>query len=88
MLGVSSAPAYGELAWAEQGAAPFSTARPMRVSAVAELSEAIVSTGNLKTLTQPPQWQRFGALVGASAASAATATSCTTTCWRAARSMS
>src|SRR6185312_12086305 len=48
VLGVSSAPAYGELAWAELGGGAFLNDKPIQVSAVAELSGAIVSTGNLK----------------------------------------
>lgn len=63
VLGVSSAPAYGELAWAEHGAGAFLDGRPIRVSAVHELGEAIVSTGNLKTLTASPGWEGLGALI-------------------------
>jgi histidinol-phosphatase len=63
VLGVSSAPAYGELAWAERGAGAFLDGKPMRVSAVARIEEAIVSTGNLKTLARGTQWPRFGELV-------------------------
>jgi len=65
VLGVSSASAYGELAWAEQGGGAFLDGVPIRVSSVATLSEAILSTGNLKTLAgSPVGWRRFGALVG------------------------
>jgi len=63
VLGVSSAPAYGELAWAEQGAGAYLNDKPIRVSAVSELSAAIVSTGNLKTMTRSGQWDRLGALI-------------------------
>jgi histidinol-phosphatase len=63
VLGVSSAPAYGELAWAEQGSGAYLNDRPIHVSAVAELSSAIVSTGNLKTMTRSAQWDRLGALI-------------------------
>ena len=63
VLGVSSAPAYGELAWAERGAGAFLDGKPMRVSAVARVEEAIVSTGNLKSLARGAQWPRFGELV-------------------------
>jgi histidinol-phosphatase len=63
VLGVSSAPAYGELAWAEQGAGAYLNERPVRVSAVADLAAAIVSTGNLKTMTRTAQWDRLGALI-------------------------
>ena len=63
VVGVSSAPAYGELAWAESGAGAFMNDRPIRVSSVAELSRSIVSTGNLKTMTQSAQWSRLGDLI-------------------------
>ncbi len=63
VLGVSSAPAYGELAWAERGAGAFLDGRPIRVSAVTDVGAAILSTGNLKTLAAGPRWSRFGELV-------------------------
>jgi histidinol-phosphatase len=63
VLGVSSAPAYGELAWAEQGCGAFLNERAIRVSAIADLSAAVVSTGNLKTLTRSAQWDRVGELI-------------------------
>ena len=64
-LGVSCAPAYGEVAWAEQGGGAFLDGQPLRVSAVNALGEAILSTGNLKSLAaSSPDWSRFGALVG------------------------
>ncbi len=64
VLGVSSAPAYGELAWAEEGDGAFLNGRRIKVSKVAELSGAVVSTGNLKTLARSPQWAKFGELIG------------------------
>jgi len=65
VLGVSSASAYGELAWAEEGTGAFLNGNPMRVSAIGEIQEAILSTGNLKTLAASSSgWARFGALVG------------------------
>ncbi len=63
VLGVSHASVYGELAWAEKGGGAFLNDQPARVSGVAELSEACVSTGNMKSLTHGPLWERFGALV-------------------------
>jgi histidinol-phosphatase len=65
VLGVSSAPVYGELAWAEDGGGAWLNDRPVRVSTVAALAEAAVSTGNLRSLAGSPRWQRFGSLVGA-----------------------
>src|SRR5215510_1162192 len=50
VLGVSCAPAYDELAWAERGAGAFLNGKPIRVGKVDTLAGAIVSTGNLKTL--------------------------------------
>lgn len=65
VLGVSCAPAYGELAWAERGGGAFLDGKPIVVSRVAAPDAAIVSTGNLKTLAASPAWARFGGLVGA-----------------------
>ncbi len=64
VLGVSSAPAYGELAWAEVGGGAYLNDKPIRVSGVSELAGSIVSTGNLKTLARSSQWNRFGELIG------------------------
>src|SRR3954463_12578228 len=64
VLGVSSAPAYGELAWAERGQGAFLDGKAIKVSAVPALDGAIVSTGNLKTLAASPAWARFGGLIG------------------------
>jgi histidinol-phosphatase len=64
VLGVSSAPAYGELAWAEAGQGAFLDGQPIRVSAITALSQAILSSGNLKTLAASTGWARFGDLVG------------------------
>jgi histidinol-phosphatase len=63
VLGVSNAPAYGELAWAEQGAGAWLNERPVRVSAVADLAAAAISSGNLKSLARSPRWQRYGELI-------------------------
>ena len=64
VLGVSCAPAYDELAWAERGTGAFLNGKPIRVSKVAALDAAIVSTGNLKTLAASPAWARFGGMIG------------------------
>jgi histidinol-phosphatase len=62
VLGVSNAPAYGELAWAERGGGAFLNDERIRASAVTQLKEAEISIGNLKSLTHPPQWLRLGEL--------------------------
>jgi histidinol-phosphatase len=63
VLGVSSAPLYGELAFAERGQGAWLNGRRLRVSAVASLEAAALSTGNLKTLAGGPGWARLGAIV-------------------------
>ncbi len=64
VLGVSCASAYGEMAWAESGGGAFLDGEPIRVSAIADLSSAIVSTGNLRTLAgEAGGWARFGQLI-------------------------
>ena len=64
VVGVSSAPVYGELAFGEIGVGAWLNDRPIRVSEVAEIEAAALSTGNLKTLATGPQWPAFGRLEG------------------------
>jgi len=65
VLGVSSAPAYAEIAWAQRGRGAFLNGQPIRVSSTAALAQTIVSTGNLKTLARAPEgWRRLGDLIG------------------------
>jgi histidinol-phosphatase len=63
VLGVSSACACNELAWAETGGGAWLNGQAIRVSATPHLSDAIVSTGNLRTLAAGPGWGRFGSMV-------------------------
>jgi histidinol-phosphatase len=63
VLGVSSAPVYGELAYAERGCGAYLNGKPIGVSSVSTLAEAALSSGNLKTLAVGRQWPRYGALV-------------------------
>jgi histidinol-phosphatase len=62
-LGVSSAPVYGETAWAERGAGAFLGGAPVSVSRIARLEEATLSTGNLRSLAAGSRWAAFGRLV-------------------------
>jgi histidinol-phosphatase len=62
VLGVSNAPAYDELAWAERGSGAFLNEQRIRVSEIGELEDAFISTGNLKNLTRAPYWGRLGEL--------------------------
>jgi histidinol-phosphatase len=64
VVGVSSAPVYGELAYGEIGVGAWLNERPIRVSDVGTIEGAALSTGNLKTLATGPRWPAFGRLVG------------------------
>jgi histidinol-phosphatase len=63
VLGVSSAPVYGELAYAERGHGAFLNGKPIGVSSVSAVADAALSSGNLKSLASGPQWNRYGGLV-------------------------
>jgi histidinol-phosphatase len=63
VLGVSSAPVYGELSFAERGRGAYLNGKPMAVSQIAMLESAALSSGNIKTLATGGQWERYGALV-------------------------
>jgi histidinol-phosphatase len=63
LLGVSSAPVYGELCYAEKGRGAFLNDKPIRVSAVAGIEDAFISSGNMKSLATGAQWQRYGEMI-------------------------
>src|SRR5712664_1196713 len=50
VLGVSSAPVYGELAFAERSCGAYLNGKPVNVSQFATLESAALSSGNMKTL--------------------------------------
>ena len=60
VLGVSSAPAQNELAWAARGLGAYLDGAPIKVSKQSRLEQASVSTGNLQTMARSAQWQRLG----------------------------
>jgi histidinol-phosphatase len=63
VLGVSCAPVYGELAYAERGCGAFLNGKALSVSAIVGLESAALSSGNLKTLASGGTWGRYGTLV-------------------------
>jgi histidinol-phosphatase len=63
VLGVSSAPIYGEVAFAERGRGAFLNGNPISVSSVASIEAAHLSCGNMKSLATGPQWTRYGAMI-------------------------
>lgn len=64
VVGVSSACASGERAWAERGSGAWLNGERIHVSDRDSLADAILSTGNLKTLARQPGWADLGRLVG------------------------
>ncbi len=60
VLGVSSAPATRELAYAARGLGAFLDGDAIAVSDTSELERASVSTGNLQTMARSPRWRRLG----------------------------
>lgn len=64
LLGVSHAHSYGESAWARRGGGAWLDGAPIRVARTEALREAVLSTGNLKTLAGGAGWARLGELVG------------------------
>ena len=63
VLGVSSAPVYGELSFAERGRGAFLNGKPISVSRVSTIEAAALSTGNMKSLAAGSSWARYGALI-------------------------
>lgn len=63
IVGVSSAPVYGELAWAEAGQGAWLNDKPIKVSDIDAIEAGAISAGNLKTLASGERWGRFGQLV-------------------------
>jgi len=63
VLGVSSAPAAGELAWAARGAGAQLDGSPLRVRNVSALSDASISTGNLQSLAASDRWPNLGSVL-------------------------
>lgn len=63
VLGVSSAPVYGELSFAERGRGAYLNGRVLAVSDVSTLESAALSSGNMKSLATGQRWTRYGQLV-------------------------
>jgi len=63
VLGVSSAPIYGEVAYAQRGCGAYLNGKPVSVSKVSTIEAAALSSGNMKSLATGPQWTRYGAMI-------------------------
>jgi histidinol-phosphatase len=60
VLGVSSAPAAGEVAWAARGMGAVLDGSGISVSNKTRLSDASISTGNLQSMARSSRWARLG----------------------------
>jgi histidinol-phosphatase len=63
VLGVSSAPVYGETMWASRGQGAWFEGERVRVADTADFAQASLSTGNVKTLTRDARWAALGAMI-------------------------
>jgi histidinol-phosphatase len=63
VLGVSSAPIYGETMWASTGGGAWFEGERVHVAATDNMAKASISTGNIKTLTKDARWNALGAMI-------------------------
>ena len=64
ILGVSNAPEFNEMAYAEKGYGAYLNGEKISVSDVNTLKQSTVSTGNLVNIAaKPTQWQNLGKLI-------------------------
>jgi histidinol-phosphatase len=63
IVGVSSAPVYGEIAYGEIGKGAWLNDKPIKVSDIDSIENCAISAGNLKTLAKSERWSKYGALV-------------------------
>ncbi|MDG2537129.1 inositol monophosphatase family protein [Dyella jiangningensis] len=63
VLGVSSAPIYGETMWASAGGGCWFEGEQVRVAATSALAQASLSIGNVKSLTADARWMELGSLI-------------------------
>ena len=63
IMGVSNAPVFGEMAWAEKGQGAFLNGESIQVSDIVDLAAATLSMGNIGTIAASAQWPNVGSLV-------------------------
>ncbi len=64
ILGVSSAPLFGETLWASRGDGAFADGTSIHVADIRDMRQASISTGNIRTLAQSPRWSVLARLIG------------------------
>jgi histidinol-phosphatase len=65
IVGVSNAPAMGEMACAVKGEGAWLDGQTIGVSAINDLGEASISTGNLGSLSKSDKWSNLGKIIAA-----------------------
>lgn len=60
ILGVSCAPAMGELVWATRGGGAYNQNGALQISDITEIDNASISTGNIQTLAAGDRWSCLG----------------------------
>jgi histidinol-phosphatase len=63
VVGVSSAPIYGETMWASKGGGAWLDGEPVRIADTGDLGQMSLSIGNVKSLTADRRWEALGALI-------------------------
>ena len=63
IVGVSNAPGFKEMAYAEKGHGAWLNGERIRVGDISSLSKATLSLGNIATIAGKPQWLTIGELV-------------------------
>lgn len=63
VLGVSTAPAFGEQAVAVEGEGARLDGAPMQIGSVETIEKAAISTGNISTLAGSPRWPALGRIM-------------------------
>ena len=63
ILGVSNAPGFNELAYAEKGKGAFLNNKPINVSGYTALNQAALSLGNIASLAASAKWANLGQII-------------------------
>jgi histidinol-phosphatase len=63
IMGVSNAPEFGELAYAEKGFGAYLNGQRIQASGYTELSKSALSLGNIATIAGKPHWQTLGGII-------------------------
>lgn len=63
ILGVSNAPIFDEIIFAEKGKGAWMNNKQMHISNTKDIVSSTISTGNLKTIAQSENWMNLGKIV-------------------------